>query len=90
MVERERRVREKEEALARGATRVIPEPWEDTPPTDVEGRLPSMNRARGEGGEAGQARGKQRRVEERGAGEVAAGPKPTRPSTEPTPTDWGS
>ena len=55
MAERERRVREEEEAVARGAHRVIPDPEGDTPPTDVEGRSPSKKRASGEGGEAGQA-----------------------------------
>ena len=87
---RERRVREEEEAVARGAHRVLPDPEGDTPSTDVEGRSPSGKRARGEGGEAGQARGKRRRVEERGAGEAEGAPRPASPSPEPTPTDWGS
>ena len=59
-------------------------------PTDVEGWSPSGKKARGEGGEAGQARGKRRRVEERGGGEAAGALRPTGPSPEPTPTDWGS
>ena len=87
---RERRVREEEGAVARGAHRVLPDPEGDTPSTDVEGRSPSGKRARGEGGEAGQARGKKRGVEEQGAGEAAGTPRPTSPSPEPAPTDWGS
>ena len=47
VVERERTVREEEEALARGAQQVIPDPEGDTPPTDVEGRSQSSKRARG-------------------------------------------
>ena len=84
------RVREEEGAVARGAHRVIPDPEGYTPPTDVEGRSPSGKRATGEGGEAGQARGERRLVEERGAGEAAGAPQPTSPSPEPKPTDWGS
>ena len=61
---RERRVREEEEAVAQGAHLVLPDPEGDTPSTDVEGRLPSGNRARDEDEEAGQARGKRRRGEE--------------------------
>ena len=38
---RERRMREDEEAVARGAHRVLPDPEGDTPSTDVEGRSPS-------------------------------------------------
>ena len=87
---RERRVREKEEAVARGAQRVLRDPKGDTPSTNVEGRSPTGKRARREGGEAGQARGKRRRVEERGAGEAEAAPQRASPSPEPTPTDWGS
>ena len=86
---REHRVLEEEGAVARGAHRVLPDPEGDTPSTDVEGRSPSGRRARGEGGEAGQARGKRRRPEERGAGEAEGAPRPTSPSPEPTPTDWG-
>ena len=37
---RERRVLEEEEAVARGAHRVLPDQEGDTPPTDVEGRSP--------------------------------------------------
>ena len=37
----ERRVREEEKAVARGAHRVLPDPEGDTFPTDVEGRSPS-------------------------------------------------
>ena len=87
---RERRFREEEEAVARGAQRVLPDPEGDTPSTNVEGRSPFGKRAREEGGEAGQARGKRRRVEERGAGEAEGAPRPASPSPEPTPTDWGS
>ena len=50
---RERRVREEEEAVARGARRVLPDPEGDTPSTDVEGRSPSGKRAREEDEEAG-------------------------------------
>ena len=53
----ERRVREEEEAVARGAHRVLPNPEGDTPSTDVEGRLPSGKSAREEDEEAGQERG---------------------------------
>ena len=42
----ERRVREEEEEVARGAHRVLPPPERDTPYTDVEGRSPSWRRAR--------------------------------------------
>ena len=55
---RERRVWEEEEAVARGAHRVLPDPEGDTPSTDVEGRSPSGKRAREEDEEAGQERGK--------------------------------
>ena len=87
---RERRVREEEEAVARGAHWVLPDPEADTPSTDVEGRSPSWKRARGDDEEAGQERGKRRRGEERGAGEAEGAPRPARPSPEPTPTDWDS
>ena len=43
---RERGVREEEEAVARGAHRVLPDPEGDTPSTDVEGRSPSGKSAR--------------------------------------------
>ena len=56
---RERRVPEEEEAVARGARWVLPDPEGDTPPTDVEGRSPSGKRAREEDAEAGRERGKQ-------------------------------
>ena len=46
---RERRVREEEEAVARGAHRVLPDPEGDTPSTDVEGQSLSGKRAREEG-----------------------------------------
>ena len=87
---RERRVREEEETVARGAHRVLPDPEGDTPSTDVEGRSPSGKRAREEDEEAGQERGKRRRGEERGAGEAEGAPRPASPSPEPTPTDWDS
>ena len=87
---RERRVREEEEAVARGAHRVLPDPEGDGPSTDVEGRSPSGKRAREEDEEAGQERGKRRRGEERGAGEAEGAPRPASPSPEPTPTDGDS
>ena len=86
----ERRVRKEEEAVARGAHRVLPDPEGDTPYTDVEGRSPSGKRAREEDEKAGQERGKRRRGEERGAGEAEGAPRPASPSPEPTPTDWDS
>ena len=87
---RERRVREEEEAMARGAHGVLPDPEGDTPSTDVEGRSPSGKRAREEEEETGQERGKRRRGEERGAGEAEGAPRPASPSPEQTPTDWDS
>ena len=87
---RERRVREQEEAVARGAHQVLPDPEGDTPSTDLEGRSPSGKRAREEGEEAGQERGKRRRVEERGAGRADGALRRASPSREPTLTDWGS
>ena len=87
---RERRVREEEEAVARGAHWVLPDPEGDTPSTDVEGPSPSGKRAREEDEEAGQERGKRCRGEERGAGEAEGAPRPAGPSPEPTPTDWDS
>ena len=56
----------------------------------MEGRSPSGKRAREEGGEAGQERGKRRRVEERGAGRAEGALRPASPSPEPTPMNWGS
>ena len=85
MAAREGRVREEEEAVARGGRWVLPDPEGDTPSTDVEGRSPSRKRAREEDEEAGQERG-----EERGAGEAEGAPRPASPSPEPTPTDWDS
>ena len=61
---RERRVREEEEAVARRACWVLPDPEGDTPSTDVEGQSPSGKRAREEDEEAGRERGKRRRGEE--------------------------
>ena len=87
---RERRVREEEEAVARGARWVLPDPEGDTPSTDVEGQSPSGKRAREEDEEAGRERGKRRRGEERGAGEAEGAPRPASPSPEPTPMDWDS
>ena len=84
---RERRVREEEVAVAQGPCWVLPDPEGDTPSTDVEGRSPSRKRAREEGEETGQDRGKRRRVEERGAGGAEGAPRPASPSPEPTPTD---
>ena len=86
----ERRVREEEEAVARGAHRVLPDQEGDTPSTDVEGQSPSGKRAREEEEEAGQKRGKRHRVEERGAGGAEGALRPTSPSPEQTPTDWDS
>ena len=90
MAARERRVREEEEAVARGARFILPDPEGDTPSTDVEGQSPSGKRAREEDEEAGRERGKRRRGEERGAGEAEGAPRPANPSPEPTPTDWDS
>ena len=87
---RERRVREEEEAVSRGAHRVLPDPEGDTPSTDVEGRSLSGKRAREEEEEAGQEGGKRRRVEERGAGGSEGAPRPASPSPEQTLTDWDS
>ena len=87
---RERRVREEEQAVARGANRVLPDPEGDTPSTDVEGRSPSGKRAREEDKEAGQDRGKRRRGGERGARESEGAPRPASPSPGPTLTDWDS
>ena len=87
---RERRVREEEEAVARWARWVLPDPEGDTPSTDVEGQSPSGKRAREEDEEAGRERVKRRRGEERGAGEAEGAPRPASPSPEPTPTDWDS
>ena len=87
---RERRVREEEEAVARGARWVLPDPEGDTPSTDVKGQSPSGKRAREEDKEAGRERGKRRRGEERGAGKAEGAPWPASPSPEPTPTDWDS
>ena len=90
MAARERRVREEEEAVARGTHRVLPDPEGDDPSTDVEGLSPSGKRAREEEEEAGQERGKRRPGEERGVGEAEGAPWPDSPSPEPTPTDWDS
>ena len=87
---RERRVRGEQEAWARGAHRVLQDPEGDIPSTDVEGPSPSMKRAREEGGEAGQARGKRCRSDERGAGEAQGAPRPASSSLQPTLTDWRS
>ena len=87
---REDRVREEEEAVARGAHRVLPDPEGDTPSTDVEGRSPSGKRAREKDGEAGQERGTRHRGEERGAGEAGGPQRPASPSPELTPTEWDS
>ena len=87
---RERTVREEEEAAARRAGWVLPDPEGDTPSTDVEGRSPSGKRAREEDKEAGQERGKRRRGEERGAEEAEGAPRPASPSPEPTLTNWDS
>ena len=84
---RGRRVRKEEEAVARGAHRVLPDLKGDTPSTDVEGRSPSGKRSNEEEEEAGQERGKRHRVEERGAGGSEGAPQPASPSPEPKPTD---
>ena len=57
-VDREVAAREEEEAVASGAHLVRPDPEQDTPSTDVEGRSPSGKRAREEGGEARQEWGR--------------------------------
>ena len=87
---RERRVREEEEAVARGAHWVLLDPEGDNASTDVGGRSPSGKRAREDEEEAGQERGKRRRVEEPGAGGAEGAPRPASPSPELTPTDWDS
>ena len=87
---RERRVREEEEAMARGAHWVPPDPERDTPSTDVEGPSPLGKRAREGEEEVGQERGKRRKWEERGGGEAEGAPRPASPSPEPTPTDRDS
>ena len=87
---RERRVREEEEAVARGAHRVLPDPEGDTPSTDVKGRSPSPKRAREEEEEAEQGRGKRRQGEERGEEEAEGAPGPASSTPERTPTDWAS
>ena len=86
---RERRVREEEEAVARGAQRVLPDPEGATPSTDVEGRSPSGKRAGEEEEEAGQERGKRRRVEQRAAGGAEGAPRPASSSPEPKLTEVG-
>ena len=73
---RERRVLEEEEAVARGAHRILPDPEGDIPSTDVGGQSPSGRRGKGEGGEAGQARGKRRQVHGRGAGQAEGARRP--------------
>ena len=87
---REREVQEEQDTMARGEHRVLPDPEGDSPSKDVEGRWPSGKRAREEEGEAGQERGKRRRVEKRGAGGAEGAPRPASPRLEPTPMDWGS
>ena len=87
---RDRTVRKEEEAVTRGAHRVLPDPEGDTPSTDAEGRSPSGKRRREEEGETWQERGKRRRVERRGAGGAEGAPGPASLSPEPTPTDWDS
>ena len=84
----ERRVREEEEAVARGTHRVLPDPEGDTPSKDVEERSPSGKRAREEEEEAGQEGGKRRLMEERGAGRAKGAPRPSSPGSELTLTDW--
>ena len=71
---REGRVREEEEAVARGAHRVPPEPEGDPPLHGCGGAVAVRERAREEEEEAGQERGERRRVEERGAGEAEGAP----------------
>ena len=66
MAERERRLREEEAVAARRGPRVILDPKGGTAPTDREGRSPCAKRARGDTDDGGQAKGHQRRVEERG------------------------
>ena len=87
---RDRTVRKEEEAVTRGAHRVLPDPEGDTLSTDAEGRSPSGKRRREEEGETWQERGKRRQVERRGAGGAEGAPGPASLSPEPTPTDWDS
>ena len=90
VAERKCSVREEEVAAARKGHRVIAD-WEgDTPPTDMEERSPYGKRVGGNGVDGRHARGKRRRVEERGASGTAGAPRPTRYSPEPSETDWGS
>ena len=71
---RERRVREAEDAVARGAHRVLPDPEGATTSTFLEGLSPSGKMAREEDEEAGQGGGAGSRG---GAGSAAAGqPQP--------------
>ena len=56
----------------------------------MEGPSPSEKKAREEGEEARQDRGKRRRGEERGAGGAEGAARPASPSPEPTLTDWDS
>ena len=61
--------------------RVIPDPEEDTPPTEKEGLSLSEKMARGEGDDNGHARGKRGPVEEQGAGGRNVGAQARQPQT---------
>ena len=83
-------MREEEEAAARGAHRVLPDPEGDTPSTDVEGRSPSGKRAREEEEEAGQEKGEAAQGGGAGSGGGGGGAAASQPGPEPTLTDWDS
>ena len=53
------------------------------------GRAVAVREEGQRGVRGGQARGKRRQVEERGAGEAGGARRPASPSPELTPTDWG-
>ena len=78
---RERRAREEEEAVARGAHLVLPDPEGDIPSTDVEARSPSGKKGQGGGGGGGAGKGEAAqgggaRGRGGGAGAAAGQPRP--------------
>ena len=79
-----------EEAAARGAHGVIPDPEGDIPPMDPQGRSSSGKGAREEEGQCRHARGKRSRVDQQGSVGATGALQPTSPGPEPTLTDWGS
>ena len=87
---RERRVREEEEAVAQGGTPGPPGSGRGHPLHGCGGAVTVLKRAGEEEEEAGQERGKRRRVEERGAGGAEGAPRPASPSPGQTPMDWDS